>query len=50
MHLENALFKAVNEEFRAKIAKTPEEVQQVLEVGFEHSCSMDGMKFFRKRK
>jgi len=50
IHLENALFKTVNDEFHAKIAKTPEEVQQLLEIGFEYVCDMDGMKFFRKRK
>ena len=50
IHLENALFKNVDDEFHVRIAKTPEEVTQLLEVGFEYVTDMDGLKFFRKRK
>jgi hypothetical protein len=36
--------------FHVKIAKTPGEVEELLEVGFEYVCNMDDAKFFRKRK
>ena len=39
-----------SEEFHARIAQTPEEVKELLEVGFEHTYEKDGLLFFRKRK
>jgi len=39
-----------SEEFHARIAQTPEEVKELLEVDFEHTCEKDGLLFFRKRK
>jgi hypothetical protein len=39
-----------NDEFVCKIAKTPNEIQELIENGFEYICDMDGSKFFRKRK
>jgi hypothetical protein len=48
IHLENAMFKNVEDEFHMRIAKTPEEVTQLIEVGFEHVTDMDGIKFFAK--
>jgi len=50
IHLENALFQTINEEFHVKIAQTPEEVKGLLEIGFEYVCEKDSNMFFRKRK
>jgi len=50
IHLENALYKTANDEFHVKVAKTPDEVEKLLEVGFEYVCDMENAKFFRKRK
>jgi hypothetical protein len=33
-----------------EILETPEEITQLLEVGFEYICEKDGLIFFRKRK
>jgi len=33
-----------------KIAKTPDEIKELLEVGFEYVCEKDGLMFFRKRR
>ncbi|MDH5459525.1 MAG: hypothetical protein QMD23_05825 [Candidatus Bathyarchaeia archaeon] len=38
------------EEFHVKIAQTPEEIKELLEVGFEYVCEKDGLLFFRKQK
>jgi len=32
------------------VAKAPNEVQELIENGFEYICDMDDLKFFRKRK
>lgn len=50
IHLENTIYRTSNDEFHVKIAKSPEEVQQLLEVGFEYVTDMGDLKFFRKRK
>jgi hypothetical protein len=39
-----------DDEFICKVAKTPSEIQGLVENGFEYICDMDGLKFFRKRK
>ena len=38
------------DEFICKIARTPEEISQLIELGFEYVCEHDDLKFFRKRK
>jgi len=50
VQLERALFNEANDEFTIKIAKDPEEIKGLLEVGFEYVCSKDNLMFFRKRK
>jgi len=50
INIEQALFQEQNEEFHVKVAKTPEEIKGLLEVGFEYICEKDGLMFFRKRK
>jgi hypothetical protein len=37
-------------EYHVKIAKTPEEIKSLLEVGFKYVCEKDDLIFFRKRK
>lgn len=50
-NLEKALFhEGPPEEFHVKIAETPQEITELLEVGFEYVCEKDGLVFFRKRK
>jgi len=39
-----------NEDFISKIAETPQQIQQLIESGFEYICQKDGLTFFRKRK
>ncbi len=50
IQLEKTLFKKTDDEFTARVAKTSEEIQQLLEVGFEFVCEKDGLLYFRKRK
>jgi integrase len=38
------------DEYICKIAKTPSEIQELIENGFEFVCQKDDMAFFRKRK
>ncbi len=38
------------EEYISKVAQTPEEIQQLIEAGFEYVCQKDDLAFFRKRK
>jgi hypothetical protein len=38
------------DEFHVKIAETPNEMKELLEVGFDYVCEKDGLVFFRKRK
>ncbi len=37
-------------DFVCKVAKSPNEVQELIENGFEYICDMEDLKFFRKRK
>jgi len=39
-----------SEEYISKVAQTPEEIQQLIEAGFEFVCQKDDLTFFRKRK
>ena len=50
IQLAEVLFKDVNEEFTVRVAKTKEEIMQLLEVGFEFVCEKDELIYFRKRK
>lgn len=45
------LLKTQNEdEFICKVAKTPKDIQELIENGFEYICDLDSQRFFRKRK
>lgn len=48
--LEHAIFRTKNDQFTVKVAETPQEITQLLEVGFEYVCEKDGLIFLRKRK
>ena len=48
--VERALFQTSNDEFHVRVARSPEEIKALLEVGFEYVCEKDGLLFFRKRK
>jgi len=39
-----------DDEVACKVAKTPKEIQELIELGFEFVCAQDNLKFFRKRK
>jgi len=44
------IFDESENKYTCKIAKTPEEIQALIENGFEYTCKLGGLKFFRKRK
>lgn len=48
--LEHAIFRTKNDQFTVKVAETPQEITQLLEVGFEFVCKKDGLMFLRRRK
>lgn len=50
IQIEKALFRNETENFIVKATKETEEIQGLLEVGFEYVCQKDGLMFFRKRK
>ncbi len=51
IHIERALCpNALLDEYHVKVAKTQEEIAQLLENGFEYVLQKDGLAFFRKRK
>lgn len=50
IQIEKALFRNETENFTVKAAKDPEEIQSLLEVGFEFVCQKGDLMFFRKRK
>jgi integrase len=51
IYLERQLYQNTgNDEFHVKVAKTPDEIKALLEVGFEYVVDKDGLMFFRKRK
>ena len=39
-----------NDEFVCKVARKPEEIQELIEAGFEFVLEKDGLAYFRKRK
>ena len=50
IQLDKALFKETLDEFTVKVAKTSEEIKELLEVGFEYVCEKDGLLYFRRRR
>lgn len=39
-----------DDDYVCKVARTPKEIQDLIETGFEYICDQDELKFFRKRK
>jgi integrase len=39
-----------DDSFICKMAKEPKEIQELIELGFEFVCDLEGTKFFKKRK
>jgi hypothetical protein len=51
INIEHTLFEAgVNDQFTVRIAENPEEIKELLQVGFEYVCQKDTLIFLRKRK
>lgn len=50
IQIERTLFQSDNDEFTVKIAKTPEEIQSLLAVGFEWVGVKDGLVYMRTCK
>ncbi len=50
IQLAEVIFKEITDEFTVRVAKTPEEIKGLLEVGFEYVVEKDGLMFFRRRK
>jgi len=49
--IERTIFSETSDdEFKVKVAEKPEEIKNLLEVGFEYICEKEGLLFFRKRK
>lgn len=49
INLEAAVLQTPNDQFTVRVAKTPEEIQSLLEVGFDYICEKEGLLYFRKR-
>lgn len=51
IYIERALYKnAKNDNFHTKVAKTQEEIIQLLDAGFDYIMTKYGLAYFRKRK
>jgi integrase len=50
INIEHTLFDSGNDNFTVKVAREPEEVKSLLEVGFEYVCQKDNLIFLRKPK
>ena len=49
--IERTIFgESCDDEFTVRVANKPEEIKDLLEVGFQYVCEKDGMLFFKKRK
>jgi len=50
IQIEKVIFQDTDDQFTVKVAKTPEDIKALLEVGFGYICEKDGLMFLRKRK
>jgi len=51
IHIERAFFLNMPpEEYHVKVAKTKEQITQLMEAGFEYVLQKDNLAYFRKRK
>jgi integrase len=51
INIEHAIFGASeNDEFTVRVTEKPEEIKELLQLGFEYVCQKDNLVFLRKRK
>ena len=51
INVEHAIFGAgENDEFIVRVTDKPEEIKELLQIGFEKACQQDNLIFLRKRK
>jgi len=50
IQIEQAMYTETDDEFTVMAVKKPEEIKNLLEVGFEYVCQKDDPTFLRKRK
>lgn len=50
INIERILFEDQSDEFTVKLAESPRDIKQLLEVGFEYVCQKDNLVYLRKRK
>jgi hypothetical protein len=50
INIERTLFDSGSDNFTVKVARKPEEVKALLDVGFEYVCQKDNLIFLRKPK
>ena len=50
INIERTIFEPTNDEFTVKVVEKPEEIKELLGVGFEYVCQKDNLIFMRKRK
>ncbi len=50
VQLEQVLFDKDADSFTCRVAKTPDQIRQLIEAGFEYVTEKDGLIYFRKRK
>ena len=50
IQLEKTLYQKGSDGFLVKATRDDEEIQKLLEVGFELACQKDDLLYFRKRK
>ena len=50
INIERTIFEDSNDGFTVKVVEKPEEIKDLLEVGFEYVCQKDNLIFLRKRK
>jgi integrase len=48
--IERTIFEPSSDNYRVKVAKNPEEIKGLLEIGFEYVCEKNDLVFLRKRK
>jgi integrase len=48
--LERTIFESSSDDYTVKVAKEPEEIKGLLEIGFEYVCEKEDLVFLRKRK
>ncbi len=48
--IERTIFEPSSDDYTVKVAKEPEDIKRLLEIGFEYVCEKKGLVFLRKRK